>query len=332
MPGTSAFTRVAMAKETTKGTPTAPTRRFYGVAVGSFEPGFDLEYHEDAARSVKTRAGRVPTLVREAPTFRLQDAAGIGYDDFVQLFSMGLRGGQTGTGATADKTWTLASQNVATNAYEAMTLDVGDDTQNYRLQYVQPTSWTISTDGRLTRMTAECFAQRAVKGAAATPAETSPIQIPSDLWTVKFATAASGLTGASVNLNFLRSWSLQWNTGLSPEFYLDGTLYMGQSVETDLSGTLSLEVDSTTLAVSEFYDKHAAGTLDFVRLKAIGPVLGATFYSLQFDIPVYWDSVKPLASQTNAINRYTVTGKVAYDPATSKSLEAILVCSLTAIP
>lgn len=332
MPGTSAYTRIALGKETSKGTPVAPTRRFYGVAVGNFEPGFDLEYHEDAARSIKTRVGRAPTLVREAPTFRLQDAAGIGYDDLVAPFSAGLRGGQTGTGAGADKTWTFAAQNAAANNYEALSVDVGDDTQNWRLQYTQPTTWTLSTDGRLTRFTADCFAQRAVKTTAATPAETSPIIIPADLWTIKFATAASGLAGASVQTNFLRSFGLQWNTGLVPEFYLDGNLYMGQSVETDLSGALELEVDSTALAVSEFYDKHAAGTLDFVRLKATGPTLGATNYSLQLDVPVYWDRPKPLASQTNAINRYTVTGKVAYDPTSAKSLEAVLVCSVTAIP
>ena len=246
---------------------------------------------------------------------------------------MGIRGGQTGSGAGADKTWTFTAQNTGSNAYEAFSADIGDDTQAWRLQYVQPTRWRISTElGGQTRFEADCFAQRAVKGTAATPAEVSPVKIPADLWTVKYATTFAGLAGASVQTNFLRTFSLDWMTGLKPRFFADGNLYFGQSQESDLMGTIEMEVESTALAVSEFVDKYTAGTQTFVRLKATGPTLGSTNYSLQFDVPVYWNEPKVLASSDDQVNLYTVSGKVAYDATAAKSLEATLVCSVATIP
>jgi hypothetical protein len=246
---------------------------------------------------------------------------------------MGIRGGQTGAGAGADKTWTFTAQNTGANSYESFSADVGDDVQNWRLQYVQPTRWRMSSElSGLTRFEADCFAQRAIKTTASAPTEVSPVKIPGSLWTVKFATTFAGLTGASVQTNFMRTFGLEWMTGLKPRFYGDGNLYFGQTQETDLLGKLELEVESTALAVSEFVDKHRAGTLDFVRLKATGPTLGATNYSLQHDVPVYWDAPKPIAAVDDQVNLYTVTGRIAYDPTAAKSLETTLVCTLPAIP
>jgi hypothetical protein len=331
--GTQTFTRISLVKETVKGTPVAPTRRFYGVVQGNFDLGQSWAFHEEENRGLRTRPSRTPTQLREAPTFKLQDIDGIGFDDLVLPFSAGLRGGQVGAGAGADKTWTFAAQNTASNAYESMSADVGDDIQNWRLQYVQPTRWKISSElGGQTRFEADCFAQRAIKTAAATPAEVSPVKIAASLWTIKFATTAAGLTGASVQTNFLRTFGLEWMTGLKPRFYADGNNFFGQSQESDLNGRLSLEVESTALAVSEFVDKYTAGTQSFARLKATGPVLGGSFYSLQFDVPIFWDEPKPIASVDDQVNLYTVTGRVDYDPTSAKSLEAVLVCSLAAIP
>jgi hypothetical protein len=50
-----------------------------------------------------------------------------------------------------------------------------------------------------------------------------------------------------------------------------------------------MTVESTALAVSEFYDKWLAQTLDFIRLKATGPTLGASNYSAQIDLPVLYE-------------------------------------------
>ena len=332
MAGIEVLTRINMGKETVKGTAVARTRRFYGVAAGNFDIGDTFAFHEAENRGARVRvSAHAPTLLKNAPTFKLQDIAGCGYDDLVQLFSMGLLGGTTGAGASADKTWTFTQPSTGSGAYESMTLDVGDDVQNWILDYVMPTRWMLSTTlGELTHVEADLFAQEATKGAASTPAEVSPILMPADLWTVKFAATFAGLGAASVQANFLRSWSFEYMTGIQPRWYADGNTFLGQHVETDISGTLTMEVESTTLAVSEFVDKYRAGTLDFVRLKITGPTLGGTNYSLQLDMPVYWDEPKPIASIDEGVNLYTIKGRQAYNG--TNGLVVTLVNTLAAIP
>ena len=332
MPGVEVFSRINLGKETVKGTAVARTRRFYGIAAGNFNIGDQFAFHEQENRGSRVRiSAHAPTLLREMPTFKLADIAGIGYDDLVIPFSMGLQGGRTGVGGAADKTWTFTQPSTGSGAYESFSADVGDDTQNYILDYVMPTRWQLKTTfGELTHFEADCFAQQVVKGAASAPAEINPVLIPADLWTVKFAGTFAGLAGASVQANFLRMWNLDYVTGIRNRFYMDGTTAMGQHVETDIVSTFTMEVESTALAVSEFVDKWRAGTLDFVRLKATGPALGASNYSLQFDFPVYWDEPKPLASVNEGVNLYTVKGRQAYDG--TNGMVTTLVNTLAAIP
>lgn len=332
MPGVEVFSRINFGKETVKGTAVARTRRFYGVAAGNLAIGDQFAFHEAENRGARVRvSSHAPTLTREMPKLKVADIGGIGYDDLVLPFSVGLQGGRTGVGGAADKTWTFTQPSTGSAAPEAMSVDVGDDIQNWILDYGMLSRWMLSsTFGELTHFEGDLFAQQAVKGAASSPAEVNPILIPSDLWTIKFAATFAGLGGASISTNFLRTWSLDYLTGLKPRWYMDGTTAMGQHVETDITGNLSMEVESTALAVSEFVDKWRAGTIDYIRLKAQGPILGGTFYSLQLDMPVYWDEPQPLASVDEGVNLYTVKGKQAWDG--TNGLVVTLVNTLAAIP
>ena len=332
MPGVEVYSRINFGKETVKGTAVARTRRFYGVAAGNLAIGDQFAFHEQENRGSRVRiSAHAPTLMREIPTLKLADISGIGYDDLVLPFSVGLQGARTGAGAGADKTWTFTQPSTGNASPESMSVDVGDDTQNYILDYGMLSRWALNTTfGELTHFEGDLFAQQTTKGAASAPAEVNPILIPSDLWTVKFAGTFAGLAGASISTNFLRTWSFEYLTGLKPRWYMDGTTAMGQHVETDITGNLKLEVESTALAVSEFVDKWRAGTIDYIRLKAQGPVLGGTFYSLQLDMPVYWDQPQPLASVDDGVNLYTVSARQAFDG--TNGLVVTLVNTLAAIP
>jgi hypothetical protein len=331
MAGVEVFSRINLGKETVKGTAVARTRYFPGIVAGNFEIGDEINFHEAENRGARVRVGRPGVVVREAPTLKLATIDGVSYDDLVLPWSCGLRGGLTGSGAGADKTWVWTQLNTGSHAYEAMTADVGDDVQNWILDYVMPTRWQLSSPfGGKTQFEADCFAQQATKGAASTPTPPAPVKIPSDLWTLKFAATFAGLSGAAVNLAFLREWSFEYVPGIKPRWYQDGNLFLGQHVEGDISGLLSMEVESTALAVSEFVDKARAGTIDYVRLKAQGPPLGGSFYSVQADMPVFWSEPKPLISADDGVNLYSVVGKQAHDG--TNGLVITLVCSLAAIP
>jgi hypothetical protein len=331
MPGTQIFTYANIGKETTRGTPVAPTRQMYvdGTGVLDVDPG--LRFHEDENSGVRTKIRRA-TQTKEDVNLRMRTVDGVSYDDLVWPISQ-LHGGLTGSGAGADKTWTFTPSQTAANSPEAYSVDVGDDTQNYRCQYAMMRSFRLASAlGDVTSLEADVFAQRAVKTAKASPALNSAPKIPGDLWTIKFATSQAGLTGASVQTNFLVDFDLEVQTGLVPEHYMDGNLYFGQHVETSIMGVLSMTVESSALAVTELYDKWLAQTLDFVRLKATGPALGGSNYSAQIDLPVLWSKVEPVSAERDGINLYKAEGRLTYDPTSARSIQGVLVNSLAALP
>jgi hypothetical protein len=176
----------------------------------------------------------------------------------------------------------------------------------------------------------EMFAQKAVKGAKAVPAAVQPVKIPGELWTVKFAANIAGLGAASIQTNLLVAWDLAVDTGLTAEHYMDGTLNFGQHFETDIAAIVNLTLESTAFTVSEFWDKAKAQTMDFMRLKAQGPVLGGTFYSVQLDMPVIWEIPKVQAADRDGVNLWTVAGHMAYDG--TNGIIPVVVNSLAALP
>jgi hypothetical protein len=331
MPGTQIFTYANVGKETVRGTPVAPTRKLYAAGTGVLDVDPSLNFHEKENRGVRTRIARA-TQQGENVALKMSYASGVGYDDLVVPVSQ-LKGGLTGTGAGADKSWTFVSAMAAANNPESYSVDVGDDVQNWRVQYGMVKSFKLSAArGDVTGLDMEWFGQRAIKGAKATPADNSAVKIPGDLWTIKFAATQAGLTGAAIQTNFLLDWTLDVDTGLIWRDYMDGNLYGSQHVETDIAGKLALTVESTALAVSEFYDKWLTQTLDFIRLKATGPVLGSTNYSCQIDLPVLFSKVSPIGGEDEGINLYKIEANLAYDPTSAASIQGILVNSLAALP
>jgi hypothetical protein len=93
-----------------------------------------------------------------------------------------------------------------------------------------------------------------------------------------------------------------------------------------------MTVESTALAVSEFYDKSAADTMDFIRLKATGPALGGTNYSAQIDMPVLYEEPEIISGESggDGINLYKVLAHGADD--TTNGIIPVIVNSLAALP
>jgi len=329
MPGTQIFTYVNFGKETTRGTPVAPTRQLYGEGTGVIEPTFGLNFHEGENAGRRYRIRRV-TSAAEDVSLKYRSLSGVSFDDLVVPFSQ-LKGGATGSGANADKTWTFTPSATAANSPESYSVDVGDDTQNWRVQYAMAQRIKLAAARNdVTSMEMDLFGQRAVKGAKATPSANTALKIPGDLWTIKFAANIAGIGAASVQTNFLLAWEVEIMTGLKWRHYMDGNLYGGQHVETDIAATLSMTVESTSLAISQFYDKAVAGTMDFLRLRATGPALGTGNYGAGFDMPVLYDVPTIIDSEEDGINLYKVTARLADDG--TNGIIPYLVNSIATLP
>jgi hypothetical protein len=331
MPGTQIFTYVNFGKETVRGTPVAPTRQFYSDGTGVLTPDLGQNFHEQENTGRRYRTRRV-TRQTEDVGLKINTASGVGYDDLVLFFSA-LNGAATGVGGAADKTWTFTPSPTASNAPPSWSIDVGDDVQNWRCQYAMPRTFKLSAAlGEVTQIESSWFAQRAIKVAKATPAINAAIKIPGDLWTIKFAASIAGLPGASISTNFLVDWDLEIDPGLKWRHYMDGNLYGAQHVETDISAVLNMTVESTALAVSEFYDKAVADTMDFIRLKATGPALGGSNYSAQIDLPVLYEEPEIISGESGSdgINLWKIRAHLADD--TTNGIIPVIVNSLAALP
>src|SRR4029079_8067171 len=158
------------------------------------------------------------------------------------------------------------------------------------------------------------------------------VKIPGDLWTIKFAATIAGLPGASVQANFLQSFELEVQTGLKWRHYMDGNMYGSQHVETDIAWTLDMTVESTALAVSELYEQAVADTMDFIRLKATGPVLGGTFYSAQIDMPVLYEEPEIISGESGGDGITLHNDKAHGADATTNGIIPVIVNSLAALP
>jgi hypothetical protein len=95
-PGTQIFTYANFGKETTRGTPVAPTRQLYVEGNGVLDVDAGLNFHEGENSGVRTRIRRA-TQMKEDVNLKLRTASGVGYDDLVIPFSQ-LKGAQTGAG------------------------------------------------------------------------------------------------------------------------------------------------------------------------------------------------------------------------------------------
>jgi dipeptidyl aminopeptidase/acylaminoacyl peptidase len=62
-------------------------------------------------------------------------------------------------------------------------------------------------------------------------------------------------------------------------------------------GTVRLVVDSNATAISQFYDKGEAGTLDFLRMNADGPSLGGSNYQATFEYALIYQDVTALGGE-----------------------------------
>src|SRR5215831_8144692 len=325
MPGIQPFSYFNVGHETTRGTPVAPTRQLYSEGTGILEVDPSLNFHETENAGVRTRIRRA-TQQAEDVRLRFRTDSGIGFDDLLVPFSQ-LKGAVVPTGAGADKTATYVPLMTAANNPESWSIDVGDDVQNWRIQYGMWSRFKLSAElNSVTQLEGDLFGQRAVKGTKASPAMQSAVKIPGELWTVKFASSIAGLAGASISTNLMLSWDLDVQTGLIWRHYMDGNLYGAQHVETTISAALTLKVESTAVAVSEFYDKWLSQTLDFVRLKATSPVvLGGSAYSAQIDLPILWSNVAPISEDDQDINLYGIQGNLAYDSTSAASIQATIV-------
>lgn len=332
MPGTQHFSYFQTGKESVAGTSVAATRPWYNDGTGHIDIDDMLALHAGnrGTRTSLAYASSKGVLVKLG--YKADPDMGVAYDELTWMGTQH-KGGVTAVGAGADKTWTYAPSQTAANAQETFTIEYGDDTQEFESEYCFVTDWTIGASvDSMTQLSANWVGRQPTKSTKTALAANQAVRIPGDLWKIRFAASQAGIAGASDQANFLLDWEANFQTGLVPRFYQDGNKYFGQTVEAaDMMATLTLHVESTALAVSEFYDKKRAQTVDFCQLKALGPSLGGSNYSAQIQLALLYTDVKPLANEDDGVNIYEVTAQTVIDPTWATSMNFVFVNSVATL-
>lgn len=332
-PGTVMLSGLSIGKETTPGTRVATTRAMYPGSMAFIKRDTQKTRHATAQRGKATNITYSSTMGEKVDVaFTSAQDRGCSYNDLIFPL-VGLKGGVSPTAATLAITYVYTTAQGADPAAETLTLEGYSDIQEVEIGYLVPRGFGISAArDAMTQLSIDWFGQTVAKSTKTTPVHNNDINIPGNLWTIKYATAQSGLAGASISANHLRAFDLKVDTGYRPHFYLDGTAGMGQAVRSsNVAGTISLTMDDTSLFWSEIYDKADANTPDFVRLKATGPALSAANYDAQFDLCVQWDDPSLWAADVDGVNTHTATGTLTYDATWTNSIVATIVCSATAL-
>jgi len=335
MPGIRLLSHFQIGLETTKGSAVAATRMLYPDLSSTFQVDWMKTYHEGrrtGRRNPVTYATRQGEMV--SINFRTIDDSGISFDELPFFLNAPSGATAAASGGTSYAWAEFSWGGTATGTPRTYTCEYGDDVQNYEAEYCFPTKLGLSadTDG-MTQLTADIVGRQSTKSTKTSLTPTDPVYIPGYLWAPKFATAQSGLAGASVIPNFLRNWSMDWSTGLVAARYQDGNDYFGQVVESQaVEGSVKLVVDSNATAVSRFYDKGESATVDFLNLTATGPAQAdGTAYSVSVDVALEYTNVSLLASDIDGVNTYEITAKIVDDETWGKSLGIVVVNALASL-
>lgn len=332
MAGVRLLSHFAIGKETAAGTPVAASRMFHPDLSSAFQVNWGYTFHEGRQTGSRTNISYgTRQMERVDISYRTPDDTGVAFDEMPYFFIFP-GGGTAGTGSTA-VTWSHAWGGTAAGSAVTYTVEFGDDVQNYEAEMVKAKRLNISAsqDG-MTNLSADLVGRQSTKSTKTSLTAADPVRIPGYLWTVAFATASSGLAGASTVPNFLREWKADWTTGEQEHFYQDSNDYFGQWVESvPVRGTVRLVVDSNSTAITQFYDKGAASTVDFARFRAVGATLGGSNYSATLEYALIYQNVTPLGSEVDGVNTYEIEAEIVNDATFAKSVGGTVVCSLASL-
>lgn len=236
------------------------------------------------------------------------------YQALPGVFSACLKGDLTPTtaaGGVYTYTFTPVLTSTASNMVDSFTLRVGDDTEQYVMEYVMFRSVVIAGsagDDTPVTVTANGFGRQVTVGAltsALTIGTVEPmVANMAQLWVNNsFAVLGSG----SAIANTLVDWNIEVFGGVHPKFFADGQRYFSTHGQNDvyLVAAFTFEGNSTADA---YYDLFQAGTAKAIRFKLTSGtsyITGTTPYSITIDAYGKFEEVMPMASDRDGNSLHT---------------------------
>ncbi len=329
--GQEFFTIVQYGKETTKGTAVPATKMRVGVApriTTDTKPDFPEEQF-----NIRMASHRV--VIHERLYQNTLSTPNAGFEQMLMPLITGLKTatGSEVTPSQGDYLWTFTpglTPTAGDNNPEAVTLQLGDDQQGWRIPYCMTDRITIkgkvSQDGGAAPVSLEqsvfgrFIEEQALTAALALEASTP---MNAKLAQLFVDTAWAGVGGTELS-DALDEFTVEILTGLHPVFRGSTTNFFNKHREGVIGFTASFVVD--TALRDELLSSQQAGDLQVVRLKLTGPLIGATgtAHSLIIDMSGSWEDVSARDSSDRGDNLANIALHALYDPTGAKGLQVAL--------
>lgn len=307
--GEAIFRKVQYGKEvkTTHGTAVAATRVW---------PGTVSVPNDRTPQRVRFMDGtRLPAQLRKINQIHVDGinlaCENMTFQALPLLFSTGLKGDVTPTETTAgqlDYLWTFTPSWTASNTPDSVTLEYGDDTQAYEVEYCMARKIKLSGkigDDSFVKGEAELFGKQITPTtftAAQTLAGTE--LMVANMTKIFIDTAWAGLGGTQIT-NLLREWSLELTIGNHAKFLGDASKMMSTHGEGIIDAILTLTYEGNTAADTQF-DLFQAGTERAIRISIEGAQIGTgTNHKLMVDLFGGYDEIIPMGGEQDGNNLHT---------------------------
>lgn len=273
------------------------------------------------------------TLVSKEPELSVSVPA-VSIDELSVWLGMATSAAVVGTAAPYAWTydWAMGTAQNNPTSYSFISMDALGGTaaggNAYLLNYCLPTSLSLSADrSGLTSLSATLFAQDVAASTAVPAAATA---VPSSkflsgrLWQVATGTALNA--GTFTSYNYALDFELTLNTGITRQAYLAGTTVFSTHAESaPFGGELTMTVQSNKAANDSWFT--ALGSQKFVRLSWTDGTYSATIYT-----SIIVSDVQPIAGNEDGLTTMSVTGQLAYDSVSQKTIQVVINNSIAALP
>lgn len=305
--GELAFRKIQYGKETTKGTAVAATKIWPGkiVVPADRKPQFP---EITSGRRARAQKGVVNQILVDGFTL---SADPVPFQLLPAIFSAGLKGNITAAEQTTDQDdylWDHTPSLTATNAPDSLTVEYGDDTQAYEIEYCMARRIKLAGslgDDAGVSLEAEMFGKQI--STSTFTASLAPLAYEfavANLVKIYIDPAWASL-GSTEKTGLLQAWDVEILTGLHPKFHAAGVKTFTGHGEgfIDAMATFTFEGGSEA---DGLWDVFRAGTPKAIRIEMLGSQIGTGDpYSCTIDLYGEFEEVIPLASEKNGNNLHT---------------------------
>lgn len=311
--------------ETTEGTDHAANKQLQSLS-------FALSPQIETQR-FKPMGAKYDSIVVPGKDYSQADISGLAsYEELHYLFSSALVKVAPTVSGTTGQLWTIEPSNTAEDTVATYTVEQGGSVRAQQAVGVIVTDFDLTFNRDSVEIKGTALGQTFTDGITltATPTALPLVPVLPTQVSVYLDTTGAGLGTTKL----LRVLEAEWAVGsrFGPLWTLNAALpSYAAHVETEPDATLKLtqEADAAGMAV---LTNLRAGTTSFVRIEAVGAVIGAgpATYKLTIDLAVKWESIDSL-DDSDGVYAVTATGRIVQDATWAKSMSVKLVNSQTSL-